>query len=534
MKQHTNIIVAPNVERITEGLRDTGYDLNTAVADLIDNSIAANATFIDVRVGLTQDNEPVMAIGDNGHGMDETALINCMRYGSEPQDSPSRLGKFGMGLKTASTAFCRRLVVVSRDNSKSEPVQAVWDLDHLAESGEWELELGSPDQEALEYLDLCSQKGPGTVVLWKKIDRLLTAEVEPEADGFNPASQQNLQERLERITKALAEHLALVFQRYLDPAFDQTRTVQLNLNGNRILPWNPFCPEISNNAGTHILTVSMGEEVVPITVTAHLLPRAETLPDDQSRAEARIDAAHQGIYVFRENRLIHGPDWLGVKEQDPAWTLLRVSLSFDSRIDSVFMVDIKKSRVLINEHLYAWLKSAFLPPLLAKAEERWRQGAAETTQKTAEMRHAVSDKVIEQHLGSLRRAEVLEIRPESDQALVRNNRGTALASVEIIPAGETPLRHIHTDANVREDALWEPALIDGAPAVTLNVGHPFYSKIYMPNENNSPLIQGLDMLFWALAQAEVNNVTEESREAFADLRAELARNVAKLVQALPE
>ncbi len=530
----TNITVAPDVQRITEGLRDTGYDVNTAVADLVDNAIAARATLIDVRIALKDDGEPVVAIGDNGHGMDRDGLINSMRYGSRPDEDESRLGKFGMGLKTASTAFCRRLVVASRASVQDEALQAVWDLDHLAASGAWELELGEPEPDILEYLDLCTGKGPGTVVVWQKIDRLLSAEAEPLEQDLPPGERESVRQRLDRIVAALSAHLSLVFQRYLDPAFEQTRTVHLFVNDTMLTPRDPFLQEFSSAAGTHILTVTQGDEVVPLVITAHLLPRAETLPDEAAREAAELTASRQGIYVYRENRLIHGPDWLGIQAQDPVWTLLRVSLSFDSRIDDVFMVDIKKSRVLINEHLYAWLKNAFLPPLLERAAERWRQGAAENTRLTATARHTVSDAMIERHLGSLRQAEVLEVFADKNDVLVRNNAGTTRASVEIVSAPDAELTHFHAKASIREDALWAPALVNGNPAVSLNVGHPFYTKVYLPNEQNATLIQALDMLFWALAQAEVNNVTEESRTAFASLRAELARNVAKLIQDLPD
>ncbi len=534
MKKNSTITVNPNVGRITEGLRDTGYSVDTAIADLIDNSIAAGATFIDVRIALKDDGKPVVAVGDNGHGMDQEALINCMRYGSQAQESISRLGKFGIGLKTASTAFCRRVLVVSRPSSKAKALQAAWDLDHLAACGEWELELGKPDKEAQAYLDLCAHKGPGTVVIWEKIDRLLTAEIAPAEEGLRADPQAGPQERLTRLVKNLAEHLALVFQRYLDPAFEQTRTVRLHLNGEAIQPWNPFCPDVANNAGTHILTVPYGDETVPIVITAHLLPRAENFADENRREAANLVANRQGIYVYRENRLIHGPDWLGIHAQDPAWTLLRVSLSFDARMDSVFMVDIKKSRVLINEHLYAWLKNSFLPSILQRAEERWRQGVAETSRKTAQMRHAVSDNTISQHLEAVRKADVLEIFPNKHEAMVRNNNGTVMAAVAVLENLEAPLRHIHTSALGQDDLLWEPSLVNKAPAVTLNTGHPFYSKIYMPNEQNTVLVQALDMLFWSLAQAEINNVTAESRDYFAAMRQELARNVAKLTDHLPD
>src|SRR6188508_2371761 len=106
--------VLPDPKRMIEGLRDTGYEFNTAIADLIDNSIAASATDVDVLIDMDMRGNIRLSIADNGIGMDRNALINAMKYGSIERPHPSSLGKFGLGLKTASTAFCRSLFVTSR------------------------------------------------------------------------------------------------------------------------------------------------------------------------------------------------------------------------------------------------------------------------------------------------------------------------------------------------------------------------------------------------------------------------------------
>ena len=120
------IDVPPDVARVSEGLRDTGYEFNTAVADIIDNSISAGATIVDVRMATDFMNNVVVSVGDDGCGMDRDGLINAMKYGSKKRDDPSSLGKFGLGLKTASTAFCRRLAVISRNSQGGAPIRAAW------------------------------------------------------------------------------------------------------------------------------------------------------------------------------------------------------------------------------------------------------------------------------------------------------------------------------------------------------------------------------------------------------------------------
>ena len=113
IRNNDDFLLPPDPERVMEGLRDTGYNFNTAIADIIDNSIAAEATKIDISIDLSPVGDITVFIADNGTGMDEEGLQNAMRYGSRQREDPSSLGKFGLGLKTGSTAFCRCLSVVS-------------------------------------------------------------------------------------------------------------------------------------------------------------------------------------------------------------------------------------------------------------------------------------------------------------------------------------------------------------------------------------------------------------------------------------
>ena len=121
MKVKETLEVPPDPGRMVEGLRDTGYEFPTAVADLVDNSIAAKATLVEVDVLMDYRGNITVSICDNGTGMDRTTLVSGMKYGAPARPDPSSLGKFGLGMKTASTAFCRMLSVISRPSRRPLP-----------------------------------------------------------------------------------------------------------------------------------------------------------------------------------------------------------------------------------------------------------------------------------------------------------------------------------------------------------------------------------------------------------------------------
>ena len=161
----------PNASALIEGHRDFGYDLKTALADVIDNSISAGATSVKLEVDTSSD-DPWLAIVDNGTGMSEEELIEAMRLGSKnPTDARESgdLGRFGLGLKSASFSQCRSLTVLSRKEGVTSCAR--WDLDHVARRNTWALELLGKNASLSCWRHLEGYAN-GTVVLWEKLDRL--------------------------------------------------------------------------------------------------------------------------------------------------------------------------------------------------------------------------------------------------------------------------------------------------------------------------------------------------------------------------
>lgn len=333
--------VAPDPSAMIESLRAYGYTLSTAIADLIDNSIAAHARTISIRMEWSG-SDSWIAVADDGEGMDEETLRNAMRLGST---SPlvarheDDLGRFGLGLKTASLSQCRRLTVRSRTGG-SEAWTRRWDLDYLADAQTtgWHL-LTSCAEGSDNRLEL--QHNTGTVVLWEQLDRIV---------GQADVDDNRMQEHWLALAQDLEEHLAMVFHRYLEAPATAGR-LRILLNGRTIEPWNPFFPghPATEKIGEQALEIP-GEELGPVHFTGFVLPHKDKLGDELHTALRGPKGwnAQQGFYLYRNRRLIVAGSWLGIGGDRP-WTqeehykLARIQLDIPNSMDHLWQLDVKKS-----------------------------------------------------------------------------------------------------------------------------------------------------------------------------------------------
>jgi hypothetical protein len=317
---------APRAAMLIESMRDLGYSLPTALADIIDNSITAKARKIRLFADTTS-SEPHFAIVDDGEGMTESDLLNAMRPGSRnPLESRSKndLGRFGLGLKTASFSQCRRLTVVSRKAGCT--ACARWDLDHVAKSDEWLIDVfddpsGIP---CIEHL------GPrGTIVLWEKLDRLI--------DQSGASTPSNL---IREIDEA-ASHLELVFHRFLGDR--GPRKIVISLNGRDLNPFDPFHLD-------HPATQADPEESIRVA-GQDVLVQAFTLPHHKKVSAAEWErysgregyVKNQGFYVYRGKRLIIHGTWFGLARQMELTKLARVRIDMPNNLDADWKIDVKKA-----------------------------------------------------------------------------------------------------------------------------------------------------------------------------------------------
>lgn len=317
--------VPPNPSALIESMRDIGYSLGTALADVIDNSLTAGAGTIRIFAD-TSEQELRVGILDDGSGMDEATLLDAMRLGARsPLEERERsdLGRFGLGLKTASFSQCRVLTVLTRQGGAT--FSARWDLDYVAETDQWLVQV----PEGTGAIPWAGQLGEsGTLVVWEK----LTAS---EGDGTTEA------DFIRQLDEARS-HLELVFHRFL-AGERGLQKVNILLNERPLEPFDPF-------HANHPATDAGPEERIRVE-DADVVVRAFTLPhhskvttsDWEQYAGKEGYLKNQGFYVYREKRLIIHGTWFGLVRQTELTRLARVRVDMPNTLDAAWKIDIKKA-----------------------------------------------------------------------------------------------------------------------------------------------------------------------------------------------
>ena len=526
------LINEPDASRLIFGLRDTGYSFETAAADIIDNSIAANADEVHVRIDITADGRKFVYFGDNGDGMDGNGLYEAMRYGAPSRENLASLGKFGLGLKTASSSVCRNFALISKDDESAQLSRLAWDLDHVNATGKWEMRNDPPDDHELEvFEELCGSHG--TLVVWSNCDRILPKDYD-EPGGLKE------QQAIKRLRKRLVDHIALIYHRFLDNQDKRQRTVRMTVNGEQVVAWNPFFPEKSEQVLPEsqqqlFIDSTDGEAIGSAKIRAWILPHSNDL-DDVDKKKARITNRGQGFYIFREGRLINIGGWLGLFTQEPHFSMLRIEFDFDHELDEAFRVDVKKSRILfdpaIDEHLQGLLKNA-----RREANNRYRRRSRDAVTGT-KLSHSSANKSIDT-TPTAKKPVVQRVENDTQTAIVSNSRG---AGIRVRQPIHNNVSHdkIHVDAvdSITTGNLWEPVFRSQGtsghvPGVALNIHHDFYQKVYQRAGTNWYSVQGMDLLLWALAVAETDYSDEEMAKIFDDIRDEVSSNLRKLLRDVP-
>jgi hypothetical protein len=322
-------ITEPNAGALIESLRAFGYDIQTAIADLIDNSISAGAA--NVWLGFYWNGEDsIISIKDDGCGMTEEELINAMRLGSKnplEERNPKDLGRFGLGLKTASFSQCRRLTVATKSKD-CDITTRCWDLDYVIKAGEWRLlKLNCSFDSG--HLDELKNMEHGTIIFWENIDRVVSGtKVDDVKD------QKLFFERVDNVKF----HLSMVFHRFIE----RRNGLKIWINNREIEPWDPF---LKNEKSTQLLNE---EKFVPakIIINPYVLPHSSKLNEEvhSSAAGPKGWNAAQGFYVYRNERLIVAGDWLGLGfKKEEHYKLARIQIDIPNSMDNEWKIDVKKS-----------------------------------------------------------------------------------------------------------------------------------------------------------------------------------------------
>jgi hypothetical protein len=329
-------LAPPMAAAMIESLRGVGYSTATALAGLIDNSISAGCRNVWLEFKF-EGPRSTITILDDGSGMTPDELRRAMTLGGIgplAQRAPNDLGRFGLGLKTASFSQCRCLSVASKRDGIVSTKR--WDLDYIArpDIGDWRL-LSSPRPGSENLIAALDSVEHGTLIVWEGLDRIVsTAETDPKAaeDAF-----YKLADRIE-------QHLGMVFHRFLEGASPDLRILN---SGHRIKPWDPFLR-------SHLATYATPTETThrdngAIELEGFVLPHKDQLGSAYEQAGGQEGwTAQQGFYVYRNRRMLVSGGWLGlgsprVWTMEEPYKLARLRLEFPNSADHEWDIDVKKS-----------------------------------------------------------------------------------------------------------------------------------------------------------------------------------------------
>jgi len=512
----------PSAARLVESLRDTGYSKEAAFADIIDNSIAANATRVEIERQYMMGEFRVI-ITDNGDGMSEEQLKSAMRYGSPRRHNPKSLGKFGMGLKTASTAFCRRLVVLSQQNGNN--ACRAWDIDKIIDLDRWVLETPDADDYYDDFEALSDfAEANGTMIIWENIDRLV-----------KHGSEKQVREQIRSLGKELSLELSAVFFKFLESGEVSISMKVGDASAVNLKGWDPLCSDLNKVSGgvrSRVLKekpvpVEVSGETLSFTVKGGIIPSQNELNANE-RDYVRYSLDNQGLYIYREGRLIWHDGWPHrMYKKESKITRLRVELNFNHELDDVFSIDFRKSRVIIPVEIREELKRLIAP---------WRQellkGQDRLVSANTKRAHGPSDKAIDKHKKHTKNSE---IKVEGDTVTIRNQNQMKPTVIEGIRVYEDKTVRVHEEESLRGDDLWEPSCDEeGNTCVTLGKSHPYFHKMYNVCKDNVEAMKALDMLLWSLSNAEHGEFSDANQHTLKGFRQKVSQTLRYLSIELPD
>ena len=494
----------PNAGKLLSSLRNTGYDSNyTAIEDIIDNSIDAGARNVNVAIN-TVDKDVRIIIADNGSGMPEDVLDQALKLGSATQkDEMSDLGKYGMGLCTASISMAKSLQVITKQ-ANGDYLFSSQDLDEIIEADDFIKELRKANEEEIALFNDYINEDHGTVIILSKIDRLTNTN-------------------LTIFANLLTKDMGRIYRKFIKAG------ITLSVNNKKIQAIDPLVvnggeSEIYSDEEYEVPT-SRGKDRIGIKIA--ILPNLST----QAAKEEKMNIHSQGFYVLRNNREIASGKTLDVFTKHNDFNRLRIELSFTSNLDNEMGVRFTKNDVSPNQAISDFLKQEIGGQITSLRKVFQKLQKAD---KSQEIDHSESAEVIAKKSKLLITPEsIIEKRgprvntntktqSNNDDLRERNPKETKVSSNGLGARFETLSMG---SAGSMYDCYQEGKVI----VIQWNVDHPFYEKIVLVNKDRKDITAGIDFLIYALASAELKTTNDDNIELMNNIKSIMSSNLRALL-----
>jgi len=497
----------PNAAKLISSLRNTGYDSYAAVEDIIDNSIDAHARSIKVFVEHNNKDLKVI-ITDDGIGMNESVLDEALKLGSiSDKDEVSDLGKFGMGLCTASISMARRLEVITKEKN-GECLYSCQDLDEIIKKNEFIKVLRPASKEEKTLFEDLVGKNNGSMIVLSNIDRLSDTNTSQFA------------------TK-LARDLGRIYRKFIESG------INLFVNNKKIEINDPLAQDnketkVYSDEVYELPTNAIGGRKEKIRVKIAILPEV----NKELEKELKMNIRNQGFYVLRNNREVAAGASLGVFDKHNDFNRLRMELSFSATLDNEMGVRFSKDGVDPNQAISDFLKQelggqvASIRKVIVKARK---------SDEASDVNHSESEQVIAQRAKLLitPEAEVEKRGPRKDKD--DDKKGDKKTSKDRQNFRETKTSPKGMGARFeiasmgKEGTLYECYQEGKIIVIRWNVDHPFYERVVITNKENKNIVSGIDYLIFAMASAELKSVNDDNVGLIETIKSIMSSNLRALL-----
>lgn len=489
----------PNAGKLIDSLRNTGYNNIAAIADLIDNSIDAGAHDIWFSIEPTKNNFRI-TLADNGQGMPEAVLDQAMRLGSDTsRDANSDLGKFGMGLVTASISIGRRLTVITKHNG--ETITSIQDLDQITETGKFIKELRPATFEEEDFFKHATNKAKsGTVLIIEKCDRIQN----PNINSF---------------CKHLSTELGQIFRKFLSAR-------KIYIRGTEIAPVDPLFLD-------HEDTETFSDETFEVTTksgtTEAMRIRIVALPEFDQATNARkgINQKNQGFYLMRNNREIASGEDLGIFTKHNTLNRLRIELFFTANLDNEMGVNFTKRNLKPSQSIIDKIHQITYPQISSFKKRIKKAKAADNSEN---IDHDSAAKNISAKSNILINP-IEKFTPRTPFNEHSDASGDSPKSGE--NSEKDNIKKMNCEFQLRDDGpggnLFDMEQIGKRIIIYYNIQHPFYQDFIAANKDNKDIINAIDYLVYSLASAQLINQNQENQVLFDNFNSIFSSNLRSLI-----
>lgn len=489
----------PNARKMIRSMRHLGYSNYAAIKDIIDNSNDADADWIKVYVHATKGDFTIMVV-DNGVGMDWDTLDEALRLGSDTERNIiSDLGKFGMGLVTASLSICKTVEVITRQKGGSI-LHSVQDVSVVEEKNDFVKYLDEADEDAKKLFEamLGSMKS-GTVVRLTNCDHIVNKDVR----GF---------------ANKLRKEIGQTYRYFITS--EQRRFF---VNDQEVASVDPLMLEEggvihSDEQYTINFTNEQGEEQSDV-----IRVRVALLPDFgiEGNSDRGINIPNQGIYLLRNYREIAEGEMFGLQTKHNDLNRVRAEVLFPATLDELMGVGFTKQKPEPKQAILDKLRQALLPQFRAL---RGQIKSQRVKVETNDASHDEAARLIGQKAHLLAKPKLrIEKRQSPTNQGGKKTQGDGTRTR--INASKTQQRKVNLPARFETASMtaagpiWDAEPEGKTLVITWNVDHPFYQRFILENNDNPSMVSATDFLVYSLAAAELVYVVEDDEDMNEDRRA---------------